>query len=165
MNLICYVCICEMFVRRQFDLIVCMEQVYKFYNVFVIICIVDVVGVYEVYVVWFGSCMCIMVLAAVGSNSWVQVKIYCIIGDVVVYFKGQGMQILVIYFFDNVVDFCEIDYICLICILMGQEKMGIMQEVLVLVDQDIIILMIGMVQLLNVFVVLVFIFYEVQCQR
>lgn len=105
-----------------------------------------------------------MVFVVVGSNSWVQVKIYCIIGDVVVYLKGWGMQILVIYFFDKVVDFCEIDYMCLICILMGQEKIGIMQEVLDLVDWDIIILMIGMVQLLNVFVVFVFIFYEVQCQ-
>lgn len=165
MNLIRYVRICEMFVRRQFDLIVCMEQVYKFYNVFAIIRIVDVVGVYEVYVVWFGSRMRIMVSVAAGSNSWVQVKIYRIIGDVVVYFKGQGMQILVIYFFDNVVDFREIDYIRSICILMGQEKTGITQEVLVLADQDIIISMIGMVQSLNVFVVLVFIFYEVQRQR
>lgn len=68
-----------------------MEQVYKFYNVFVIICTADAVGVYEVYAVWSGSCMCTMVLVVVGSNSWVQVKIYCTIGDAVVYFKGQGM--------------------------------------------------------------------------
>lgn len=91
MNLKCYECICEMFVRCQFDLMVCMEQVYKFYNVFVVIWIVDVVGVYEVYVVWLSSWMCIMVFVVVGSNSWVQVKIYCIIVDVVSYLKGQGM--------------------------------------------------------------------------
>lgn len=34
---------------------VCLEEVYKYYNLLVIVCIVDVMGCYYVYVVWFDN--------------------------------------------------------------------------------------------------------------
>lgn len=165
MNAQRYARICEMLSKRQPDLTICMEQVHKPHNVSAIIRTADAVGIHEIHAVWPSSRMHIMASAAAGSNSWVQVKTHCTIGDAVAHLKGRGMQVLAAHLSNNAVNFREIDYTHPTCILMGQEKTGITQEALDLADRDIIIPMIGMVQSLNVSVASALILYEAQRQR
>ena len=157
--------ICEMLARRQPDLTVCMEQVHKPHNVSAVIRTADAVGVHEVHAVWPSSRMRTMASAAAGSNSWVQVKTHRTIADAVGHLKGQGMQILATHLSDKAIDFREIDYTRPTCILMGQEKTGITQEALDIIDKYALKLMIGMVQSLNVSVASALILYEAQRQR
>lgn len=160
-----YARICEMLATRQPDLTVCLEQVHKPHNVSAIIRTADAVGVHLVHAVWPTPRMRTLVSSAAGSNSWVSVKTHPTIADAVTHLKGQGMQILATHLSARAVDFREIDYTRPTCILLGQEKTGITEEVLALADQDIIIPMIGMVQSLNVSVAAALILYEAQRQR
>ncbi|MBH2990681.1 tRNA (guanosine(18)-2'-O)-methyltransferase TrmH [Serratia ureilytica] len=160
-----YARICEMLATRQPDLTVCLEQVHKPHNVSAIIRTADAVGVHQVHAVWPTTRMRTLVSSAAGSNSWVSVKTHRTIGDAVGHLKAQGMQILATNLSARAVDFREVDYTRPTCVLLGQEKTGITEEVLALADQDIVIPMIGMVQSLNVSVASALILYEAQRQR
>lgn len=154
-----------MLATRQPDLTVCLEQVHKPHNVSAIIRTADAVGVHQVHAVWPTTRMRTLVSSAAGSNSWVSVKTHRTIGDAVGHLKAQGMQILATNLSARAVDFREVDYTRPTCVLLGQEKTGITEEVLALADQDIVIPMIGMVQSLNVSVASALILYEAQRQR
>ncbi|MEY4474652.1 MAG: hypothetical protein RL248_419 [Pseudomonadota bacterium] len=160
-----YARISEMFVTRQPDLTVCLEQVHKPHNVSAIIRTADAVGIHQVHAIWPTTQMYTRLSSAAGSNSWVQVKTYTHIVDAIVRLKSYDMQILATHLSDKAVDFRKVDYTRPTCILMGQEKTGISEEALALADQDIIIPMIGMVQSLNVSVASALILYEAQRQR
>lgn len=160
-----YARIREMLARRQPDLTVCMEQVYKPHNVSAIIRTADAIGVHEVHAVWPGDRLRTMASAAAGSNSWVAVKTHRSITDAVTHLKASGMQILATHLSPEAVDFRDIDYTQPTCIMLGQEKTGITEEALALADSDIIVPMVGMVQSLNVSVASALILYEAQRQR
>ena len=131
-----YARISEMFVTRQPDLTVCLEQVHKPHNVSAIIRTADAVGIHQVHAIWPTTQMYTRLSSAAGSNGWVQVKTYTHIADAIARLKSQDMQILATHLSDKAVDFRKVDYTRPTCILMGQEKTGISEGALALADQE-----------------------------
>jgi tRNA (guanosine-2'-O-)-methyltransferase len=85
--------------------------------------------------------------------------------DVLEVVRAQDMQILATCVSKNAVNYLEVDYTLPTCIVMGNERDGISNEVAEAANQHIMVPMVGMVQSLNVSVATAVILFEAQRQR
>jgi tRNA (guanosine-2'-O-)-methyltransferase len=151
--------------NRQPDLTVFMDNVHKPHNVAAVVRTCDAVGVPNVHGAWLSEELRQSATAAMGSQRWVSVKMHDQSAAGIQSLKAEGMQVLAAHLDETAVDFRQIDYTKPTCIVMGQEKHGLQRELLPLVDQTIIVPMVGMVESLNVSVATALILYEAQRQR
>ncbi len=78
---------------------------------------------------------------------------------------SQGYQLIVTHLDKNAISFREVDYTLPTIMIVGNEKDGVSQELIMLADKTITIPMQGMVQSLNVSVATALVLYEAQGQR
>ncbi len=79
--------------------------------------------------------------------------------------QEQGFKVCAAHLSQKAVDYRNLDYTKPTAILLGAEKWGVSKEAAGLVDEHIIIPMVGMVQSLNVSVAAAVILFEAQRQR
>lgn len=151
--------------KRQPDLAVLMENVHKPHNFSAILRTCDAVGVFEAHVVKSDGRMPTYNNTARGSEKWIHLHLHTNITEAVKHLKDRDFHIYAAHLSDCSVDYRKLDYTEPTAVLMGSELQGVSEEAVKLVDQEIIIPMVGMVQSLNVSVAAAVILFEVQRQR
>ena len=151
--------------RRQPDLTVLLEKVYKPHNFSAVLRSCDAVGIPRVYAVphdWgipeYGH-------ISSGAHKWLEVEEHADAGSALKQLKNDGLQIVAAHLSTKAIDFREVDYCRPTAIVMGTEKTGVTVETLADVDAEVIIPMLGMTPSLNVSVACAVILYEAQRQR
>ena len=151
--------------RRQPDLTVFMERVHKPHNVAAVIRTCDAVGVMRAHAVPGGNGLPRLSHTSQGAQRWVELVRHPDTPTGLTALRAAGFRLYAAHFSSAAVDFREPDYTRPSAIVLGTEKFGVSDEALAMVDQEIIIPMLGMSQSLNVSVATALILYEAQHQR
>jgi tRNA (guanosine-2'-O-)-methyltransferase len=151
--------------HRQPDLTVLMENVHKPHNLSAILRSCDAVGVGDVHAVSQTGHLPTYNTTAQGSQKWVRLHLHDSIAGAIAHLKQQGFQIYGTHLSRDAIDYTSVDYTQPSAILLGAERWGISDQAVDLVDQHMLIPMVGMVQSLNVSVAAATILFEAQRQR
>lgn len=150
---------------RQPDLTVFMERVHKPHNVAAVIRTCDAVGVMRAHAVPGDDGLPRLNHTSQGAQRWVELVRHRDTASGLKALQEQGFRLYAAHFSPVAVDFRTPDYSQPSAIVLGTEKFGVSAEALGLVDQEIVIPMLGMSQSLNVSVATALILYEAQRQR
>lgn len=151
--------------RRQPDLAVLLEKVYKPHNFSAILRSCDAVGIPRVYAVPHDWGIPEYNHISSGAHKWLEVEEHANTGSAIKQLKQTGFQLVAAHLSDQAIDFRKVDYCRPTAIIMGTEKTGVTPQTLANVDTEIIIPMLGMTPSLNVSVACAVILYEAQRQR
>ncbi|RKZ20230.1 tRNA (guanine-N2)-dimethyltransferase [bacterium] len=154
----------EVLSKRQHDLVLVLEDLYKEHNVSAIIRSADAFGVLRIYVVKEGEFRYAPSVSR-GSEEWVDVIVTSSIEDVLVELKGKGFQIVATYLGEGTVRPEEVDFTLPTAIVLGNELEGVSEKVIEISDVRVKIPTIGMVTSLNVSVACGILLYEAMKQR
>lgn len=160
-----YEIICKVLRQRQPDLTVITDEVHKGRNLSAIVRTCDAVGIQEFHCVEPRKGYRAFRGTALGSHKWVDTVLHDNVVDGITHLQKQGFNIVAAHLSDRAVDFRALDYTRPTALLMGTEKEGVSLEALSLVDQEVVIPMMGMVESFNVSVACAIILTEVQRQR
>ncbi len=151
--------------RRQPDLTVLLEQVYKPHNFSAIIRSCDAVGIPKVHAVAHHSGVPEYAHISSGAHKWVEVEAHKNISAAYKQLKAAGYQLVVTHLSAQAIDFRTLDYCQPTALVFGTEKTGVSSQALKMADAEVIVPMVGMTPSLNVSVACAVILYEVQRQR
>jgi tRNA (guanosine-2'-O-)-methyltransferase len=151
--------------RRQPDLTVLAEDVYKPHNFSAIMRSCDAVGVGTVHAVNPTGGIPTFSATSASADKWVEVKVHNNIEEAIKGVRGSAKQILAAHLSDEALDYRDVDYTIPTCILLGNEKAGVSVAAAQHADHHIVIPMLGMVRSLNVSVAAAVILFEAQRQR
>jgi tRNA (guanosine-2'-O-)-methyltransferase len=151
--------------RRQPDLTVITDEVYKPHNLSAIVRTCDAFAIPDVHCVWASEQSRLQTGTAAGSDSWVQVNTHPNISQAIDRMQSDGMKVCVAHFSDRAMDFRDYDYTQPTALLMGAEKVGVSAAASEAADEHLIIPMLGMVQSFNVSVAAAIILSEAVRQR
>jgi len=151
--------------RRHPDLTVFVERVHKPHNVAAILRTCDAVGVMTAHAVPAAGGIPALNHTAQGAQRWVELVCHADTPSGLTHLRGQGFQLIAAHVSKSAVDFRQPDYTRPSAFILGTEKFGVSADALALVDQEIVIPMVGMAQSLNVSVATALILYEAQRQR
>ena len=149
--------------RRQSDLTILAENVYKPHNLSAMIRSCDAVGIGTVHALNPTGGVPTYNETSASANKWVNMRVLSSLEEVKT--ELGGTQFLAAHLSDEAVDYRQVDYTKPTCILFGNEKEGVSVEAAELADAHIIIPMLGMVPSLNVSVATAVILFEAQRQR
>jgi tRNA (guanosine-2'-O-)-methyltransferase len=151
--------------KRQSDLTILAEDVYKPHNLSAMLRSCDAVGIGKVHATNPTGGVATFNETSASAEKWVKVQVHPEIQTAVTEVKAKGMQLFAAHFSDKALDFRDVDYTKPSCILFGNEKWGVSEQAAELVDAHVIIPMLGMVPSLNVSVATAIILFEAQRQR
>lgn len=151
--------------RRQPDLTVITEQMHKPRNIAALVRTSDAVGIHELHMVWPFDQHRDYRGTAMGSDRWVDVIRHESMLSGIQSLKSKGLKVYAAHLSDTSVDYRSVDFTQPCALLLGNEKKGVSDEALALVDQDITIPMEGMVESFNVSVAAAIILSEAHRQR
>lgn len=151
--------------KRQPDLTILAEDVYKPHNLSAMLRSCDAVGIGKVHATNPTGGIATFNETSASAEKWVRVKVHPDINTAVSVVRAKGMQVFAAHFSDQALDYRDVDYTKPSCILFGNEKSGVTKEAAELVDAHVIIPMLGMVPSLNVSVATAIILFEAQRQR
>jgi tRNA (guanosine-2'-O-)-methyltransferase len=151
--------------KRQPDLTILAEDVYKPHNLSAMLRSCDAVGIGEVHATTPTGGIATFNETSASAEKWVSVQVHPNIQTAIGVVKARGMQTFAAHFSDQALDYRDVTYTRPTCILFGNEKEGVTDEAAGLVDTHIIIPMLGMVPSLNVSVATAIILFEAQRQR
>lgn len=151
--------------RRQPDLTVITDEIYKTHNLAAIARTCDAFAIQDVHTVWPRSEYRLKTATAAGSDSWISVTTHPSVTDAIGAMKAQGMKVCAAHLTDRAIDFRDYDFTQPTALLMGAEKEGVSDEAADLADEHLIIPMLGMVQSFNVSVAAAIILCEAARQR
>jgi tRNA (guanosine-2'-O-)-methyltransferase len=151
--------------KRQPDLTVLAENVYKPHNLSAMLRSCDAVGIGTVHAVNPTGGVPTYGPTSASAEKWVHLEVHPTLQDACQAIRAQGMQLLTAHLSETAVDYRDVDYTKPSCILFGNEKDGVTPEAAELADRHIVIPMVGMVQSLNVSVATAVILFEAQRQR
>lgn len=152
--------------RRQFDLMVVLENIHDPHNVSAIFRTCDAVGIPKVSLVYT-----IEKFPKIGKKSsasafkWVEREKYNSIENCYSELRKNGFKIYASSISDDSKSIYELDLSQKVAIVLGNEHRGVSEEASQLADERIMIPMFGMVQSLNVSVAAAIILYESARQR
>ncbi len=149
--------------KRQNDLTILAENVYKPHNLSAMIRSSDAVGIGEVHALNPTGGVPTYNETSASANKWVNMRVHTSLQEVKS--KLSGVQFLAAHLSSEAVDYRKVDYTKPTCIVFGNEKEGVSEEAAALADAHIIIPMLGMVPSLNVSVATAVILFEAQRQR
>ena len=149
--------------KRQSDLTILAENVYKPHNLSAMVRSCDAVGIGAVHALNPTGGVPTYNETSASANKWVEVRVLPSLQEAQTTLKGA--QFLAAHLSDEAVDYREVDYTKPTCILFGNEKDGVSRAAAELADAHIIIPMLGMVPSLNVSVATAVILFEAQRQR
>ncbi|WP_221793658.1 tRNA (guanosine(18)-2'-O)-methyltransferase TrmH [Oceanobacter mangrovi] len=151
--------------RRQPDLTVITDEVYKSHNLAAIARSCDAFAIQDIQVVWPGSSYRLSNATSAGSESWIDVNTHADIQTAIGDLKQRGFKVVAAHLTDRAIDFRQYDFTQPTAVLMGAEKEGVSDTAAELADEHLIIPMFGMVQSLNVSVAASIILNEAARQR
>jgi tRNA (guanosine-2'-O-)-methyltransferase len=151
--------------RRMGDLSVLLEQVDKPHNLSAILRSCDAVGVLEAHVVSMAGRLPTLNSTAKGSEKWVALHRHNNTLEVMGQLKDRGFRLYGTHLSTDAIDYRQCDFTGPTAFVLGAEKWGLSAETSALVDQAIVIPMIGMVQSLNVSVATATLLFEALRQR
>ena len=151
--------------HRQPDLSVLAENVYKPHNLSAMLRTCDAVGVGEVHAVHPTGGIPTYNETSASADKWIELVVHKDIGSACEHLRDKGMRLYATHLSTKAIDYRDIDYSQASCILMGNERDGVSEEASKLVDEHIIIPMMGMVQSLNVSVATAVVMFEAYRQR
>ena len=149
--------------KRQPDLSILAEDVYKPHNLSAMLRSCDAVGIGTVHAVNPTGGIPTYNETSASADKWVELVVHKTLPDAIKTLPQT--QLLAAHLSSEAVDYCDVDYTRPTCILFGNEKRGVSSEAAERADGHIIIPMLGMVQSLNVSVATAVILFEAQRQR
>ena len=155
----------DVLARRQPDLTVLAEDVYKPHNLSAMIRSCDAVGIGTVHAVHPTGGIATYNATSASAEKWVDLIVHEDLAAGLTTLRKQGMQVLAAHLSDAAVDYRDVDYVAPTCILFGNELDGVTATAAGAADHHIVIPMHGMVQSLNVSVATAVILFEAQRQR
>jgi tRNA (guanosine-2'-O-)-methyltransferase len=157
--------ILTMLKKRQPDLTILAEDVYKPHNLSAMLRSCDAVGIGTVHATNPTGGIATFNETSASAEKWVKVKVYENLQAAVTTIRAQEMQLFAAHFSDKALDYRDVDYTKPTCILFGNEKWGVSEQAAELAAAHVIIPMLGMVPSLNVSVATAIILFEAQRQR
>ena len=151
--------------RRQSDLTVLAENLYKPRNLSAVVRTCDAVGLPDIHVVpgktdprhhWHTS---------QGAEKWVRLVQHESTQSACESLRNEGFSIVAAHLSDIAVDYRQVDYTRPTALLIGTEAFGVSEAGLRWADEQIVIPMMGMSQSLNVSVATAVVLYEALAQR
>ncbi|MDZ7708033.1 MAG: tRNA (guanosine(18)-2'-O)-methyltransferase TrmH [Trueperaceae bacterium] len=155
----------EVLARRQPDLTVLAEDVYKPHNLSAMIRSCDAVGIGAVHAVRPTGGVPTYGATSASAEKWVDVVVHTAVDRAIDELKADGMQVLAAHFSAHAVDYRDVDYVRPTAILFGNERSGVSGRAAARADAHVVIPMLGMVESLNVSVATAVILFEAQRQR
>ena len=151
--------------RRQPDLTVLAEDVYKPHNLSAILRSCDAVGIGEVHAVKPTGGVATFNATSASAEKWVDLVVHEDIRSAAASLKQRGFTLYAAHLSEEAVDYRDVDYVAPCAVLLGNEKEGVSPAAAELADRHVVIPMLGMVQSLNVSVAAAVILFEAQRQR
>jgi len=155
----------EVLARRQTDLTVLAEDVYKPHNLSAMIRSCDAVGIGTVHAVRPTGGVPTYEATSASAEKWVDLVVHRKVDGALDDLRASGMQVLAAHLSDEAVDYRDVDYVKPTVIVFGNERSGVTDATASRADAHVIIPMLGMVQSLNVSVATAVILFEAQRQR
>ncbi len=155
----------EVLDRRQPDLTILAEDVYKPHNLSAMLRSSDAVGIGTVHAVRPTGGVPTYNATSGSAEKWVALRVHDTLEGALVRVRAQGMQVLAAHFSDAAVRYDAVDYTRPTCVVFGNEKEGVSPACAAAVDGHVVIPMLGMVSSLNVSVATAVILFEAQRQR
>lgn len=150
---------------RQPDLTVLTEQLHKPRNIAALVRTCDAVGIHEMNMVWPWDKHRHYSGTAMGSDRWVDIARHDSMTQAINTLHDKHYKIYAAHLSEKAIDYRLIDYTVPCAVLLGNEKHGVSQLSAELVDEHIVIPMMGMVESYNVSVAAAIILAEAQFQR
>ncbi len=155
----------EVLARRQPDLTILAEDVYKPHNLSAMLRSCDAVGIGAVHAVRPTGGVPTFNATSGSAEKWVSVHVHATLERAVADLRASGMQLLAAHFSAEAVGYDVVDYTRPTCVVFGNEKQGVSAACAEAVDAHVLIPMEGMVSSLNVSVAAAVILFEAQRQR
>jgi len=155
----------EVLDRRQPDLTILAEDVYKPHNLSAMLRSSDAVGIGTVHAVRPTGGVPTYNATSGSAEKWVRLLVHDTLEGALSHLRAQGMQVLAAHFSDRAVRYDAVDYTQPTCVVFGNEKQGVTPDCAAAVDGHVVIPMLGMVSSLNVSVATAVILFEAQRQR
>ena len=157
--------ILDVLAKRQPDLTVLAEDVYKPHNLSAMLRTCDAVGIGTVHAVTPTGGVPTFNETSASADKWINLRVYDALPEALETLRAENIQLLAAHLSEGAVDYRDVDYTKPTCIILGNEKRGVSPEAAMRADKHIIIPMLGMVQSLNVSVATAVILFEAQRQR
>ncbi len=151
--------------RRQPDLTILAEDVYKPHNLSAMLRSCDAVGIGTVHAVRPTGGVPTYNATSGSAEKWVELRVHGDLASALTEVRAQGMQLLAAHFSAGARRYDEVDYTRPTCVVFGNEKEGVTEACAAAVDAHVVIPMVGMVSSLNVSVATAVILFEAQRQR
>jgi len=151
--------------RRQLDLTVLAENLYKPRNFAAVLRTCDAVGIDQVHVVPGKAELRRHWHTSQGAEKWVTKVSHMSVGAACDHLHASGFTIVAAHLDDAAVNYRDIDYTQPTALLIGTEAFGVTDQALAFADRHIRIPMLGMSQSLNVSVACAIVLYEALAQR
>jgi tRNA (guanosine-2'-O-)-methyltransferase len=151
--------------RRQPDLTILAEDVYKPHNLSAMLRSCDAVGIGTVHAVRPTGGVATYNATSASAEKWVDLVVHERLEDAIATLRGQGMRVYAAHLSEHALDYRDVDYVHPAAIVFGNEKEGVTAAAAEAADEHIVIPMFGMVQSLNVSVATAVILFEAQRQR
>ncbi len=155
----------EVLRRRQTDLTVVAEDVYKPHNLSAMLRSCDAVGIPEVHAVRPTGGVPTYDATSASAHRWVDLRVHGSLDAAWDTLRARGMQVLAAHFSDAAVDYRDVDYTRPTAVLFGNERSGVTDAAAARADAHVVIPMLGMVPSLNVSVATAVVLFEAQRQR
>jgi tRNA (guanosine-2'-O-)-methyltransferase len=151
--------------RRQPDLTILAEDVYKPHNLSAMLRSADAVGIGRVHAVTPTGGLPTFNATSASAEKWVTLDVHADLDAALLRVRAEGMQVFAAHLSAEAVDYRDVDYVAPTCILFGNERAGVSAAAAAAADAHVIIPMLGMVPSLNVSVATAVILFEAQRQR
>lgn len=151
--------------RRQPDLTVFAENLYKPKNFSAMVRNCDAVGINEMHVLADENKVPKHWRTSQGAEKWMRIKSHNCSESACFSLKDRGFRLVAAHLSETAVDYKDFDYTQPTAIVLGTELFGVSETTLSHVDQQITIPMMGVTQSLNVSVACAIVLYEAQRQR
>lgn len=151
--------------RRQPDLTVMAENVYKSHNIAALMRTCDATGVYRIHAVSSEGEFPRHHMVAAGTGKWVKSTVHHSVQTAVDNLRSSGFKLYAAHLSEAASDYRDVDYTSPCAIMLGSEINGVSDNAADLADRHIMIPMRGMVDSLNVSVANALILYEAARQR
>ena len=154
----------EVLDRRQPDLTLLAEYVYKPHNLSALLRTADAAGVGRVHAVHPHQGVPTYTDTSAGSQEWVEVVVHPDLPAALASLRGEGFRLIAAHLGDAV-PYDAVDYTGPTCFLIGNERDGVSADAAEEADVRVRIPMAGMVESLNVSVATGILLFEAVAQR
>jgi len=151
--------------RRQPDLTVLAESLYKPRNFSAIVRTCDAVGINEMHAVPGEDGLGTYWKTSQGAEKWVKVRAHDTLEAACAHLRERGFQLLAAHLSEEATDYRELDYTRPTALVVGTELFGVSEAALAAADQQVKVPMMGVTQSLNVSVACAIVLYEAMRQR